>query len=77
MVSLATDEDIQFATILNRNYFRLVWGIMDDATNSTIQPDERAVLDAVFNNNSQAEHVLEVGCGSGRLTNYLAGLTTV
>jgi SAM-dependent methyltransferase len=75
VVRLETEQDIRIATLLNRNYFRLVWGLMDDATNNHLQPDEEQVLEAVLDCRDHCGHVLEVGCGSGRLTKHLVKLT--
>jgi SAM-dependent methyltransferase len=54
----------------NDLYQKVVWGSQDDAINTEINADEKQVID-LANSIHPTGETLEVGCGSGRITEYI------
>jgi|GEM_PF-3194985 len=65
---------LRSASELNRVYSSLVWGYCDNSYLGHIDPVERRFLSAWLRKSVWRASVLEVGCGSGRLTRFLVTL---
>jgi SAM-dependent methyltransferase len=69
-----TSSQQRLAAEMNRIYSGLVWGYCDNSYVSRIALDERQLLKTWLSGTVWGANVLEVGCGSGRLTCYLSSL---
>lgn len=65
------DAEARLAKAWNRYYEAIVWGDRNDASNDRLKPDERRVIDRYLGDSVHAGLVLEVGSGSGRVTEHL------
>jgi SAM-dependent methyltransferase len=66
----------RIAAEMNRLYSGLLWGYCDNSYVSRIDFAERRLLGKWLHNTTWGANVLEVGCGSGRLTSHLSTLVT-
>lgn len=69
-----TEEQQRLAAEMNRLYSGLVWGYCDNSYVSRVALNERRLLKTWLAGTVWGAKVLEVGCGSGRLTCYLSRL---
>ncbi len=65
------DAEARLAKAWNRHYEAIVWGDHNDASNDRLRPDERRVIDRYLGGSVYSGLVLEVGAGSGRVTEHL------
>lgn len=65
------EKDLRSAKALNSIYESLVWGHVDDADNDRVCNDEKSVIRDFFKESVYGTHLLEVGCGSGRISKEL------
>lgn len=66
-----TPADLKIAKWLNSVYESVLWGGTDDADNKNIQEDERKIVDQYLRGSHWGESIVEIGCGSGRISRYL------
>ncbi|NDG84514.1 MAG: class I SAM-dependent methyltransferase [Proteobacteria bacterium] len=65
------EAESRLAKEWNRYYEAIVWGDQNDASNDRLRSDERRVIDRYLGESVHSGLVLEVGSGSGRVTEHL------